>query len=135
MSSGAQGSLYGMFDFDKTWNGFAATDLPAIKDFYERVVGLEVREKMDGYILMLEFPDGGETMVYFKPDFQPSNATIFHFAVPDVEAAVDQLTAQGVTFERYEGFEQDEKGIARGEGPENAWFKDPAGNLLAVVSS
>jgi hypothetical protein len=72
-------------------------------------------------------------MVYPKPDFTPATYTILNFPVDDVEQAVDELTARGVEFERYEGMEQDEKGIFRGEGPLIAWFKDPAGNILAVL--
>jgi len=38
------------------------------------------------------------------------------------------------TFERYgDDFKQDERGIARGEGPPIAWFKDPAGNILSLI--
>ena len=46
---------------------------------------------------------------------------------------MDELTARGVEFERYEGIDQDDKGIARGGGPTIAWFKDPAGNILSVL--
>ena len=52
-----------------------------------------------------------------------------------VEKAVDELAARGVRFERYEGADQDEKGIARGVGPPIAWFKDPAGNVLSVIQA
>jgi hypothetical protein len=73
------------------------------------------------------------TMVYPKPDYTPATYTVLNFIVDDVDAAVDELTARGVEFERYEGLDQDEKGIARGNGPDIAWFKDPAGNILAVL--
>jgi hypothetical protein len=53
--------------------------------------------------------------------------------VPDVDAAVEELTRRGVTFQRYDGFPQDEKGVMRGNGPTIAWFTDPAGNVLSVV--
>lgn len=72
--------------------------------------------------------------VYPKPDHAPAELTILNFPVDDVEASVETLTARGVTFERYDGFEQDEKGISRGEGPQIAWFKDPAGNIVAVLA-
>jgi hypothetical protein len=52
--------------------------------------------------------------------------------VDDIDQAVDELAARRVRFEKYEGFEQDDKGIKRGNGPEIAWFKDPAGNVLSV---
>ena len=77
-----------------------------------------------------------DVLVYPKPDFAPAVYTILNFPVDDVEQAVDQLTARGVEFERYEGFEQDEKGIARGGGgPTIAWFTDPAGNILSVIEA
>jgi hypothetical protein len=47
--------------------------------------------------------------------------------------AVDDPVARGVRFERYVGLEQDDKGIFRGGGPQIAWFKDPAGNVLSVL--
>jgi hypothetical protein len=83
--------------------------------------------------LMLHLAGGRDTLVYHKPDFVPATYTIMNFQVDDVEAAVDELTSQGVTMQRYEGFDQDEKGIARGRGPDIAWFEDPAGNILAVL--
>jgi hypothetical protein len=72
-------------------------------------------------------------MIYPKPDFAPATYTILNFPVADVEAAVDWLAGKGVGIERYEGLGQDEKGIARQGGPLIAWFKDPAGNILAVL--
>ena len=80
--------------------------------------------------------DGGArpTLVYPKPDFEPATYTILNFPVDDIDAAVDALIERGVAFEIYEGFGQDEKGIARGdEGPPIAWFRDPAGNILSVL--
>jgi predicted enzyme related to lactoylglutathione lyase len=73
-------------------------------------------------------------MVYPKPDHVPATYTILNFPVDDIDAAVDELASRGVEFLRYEGFEQDEKGIARGDGPDIAWFTDPAGNILAVLT-
>lgn len=47
---------------------------------------------------------------------------------------MDELTGRGVTLERYDGFEADEKGIVRTDGgPAIAWFTDPAGNVLSVL--
>jgi hypothetical protein len=84
-------------------------------------------------LLSLHFAGGRDTLVYLKPDFQPATYTILNFQVDDIDEAVDGLAARGVTFERYEGFDQDDKGIARGNGPNIAWFKDPAGNILSVL--
>ena len=52
-----------------------------------------------------------------------------------IEQAVDELTAKGIRFEHYPQFDQDEKGIMRGQGPDIAWFKDPAGNVLSVIKA
>jgi hypothetical protein len=84
--------------------------------------------------LGLHLSGGGEVFIYPKEDHRPATFTVLNFPVDDIEAAVDRLAAAGVTFERYEGFGQDEKGIARpGEGPPIAWFTDPAGNILSVL--
>ena len=73
------------------------------------------------------------SLVYPKADHEPATYTILNFPVGDVDATVDGLAARGVSFERYDGMDQDEKGISRGIGPTIAWFKDPAGNVLAVL--
>jgi hypothetical protein len=73
------------------------------------------------------------TLVYPKPEHTPADYTILNFPVDDIDKAVDDLAARGVQFERYDNLDQDAKGIARGEGPDIAWFKDPAGNVLAVL--
>jgi catechol 2,3-dioxygenase-like lactoylglutathione lyase family enzyme len=76
------------------------------------------------------------TLVYPKPDFAPATYTILNFPVDDIDAAVEELSARGVRFERYEGLGQDEKGISRSdEGPPIAWFTDPAGNILSVLET
>jgi catechol 2,3-dioxygenase-like lactoylglutathione lyase family enzyme len=117
----------------KAFSGFAVPDTKAAKDFYEGTLGLRVSEQGDD-LLTLHLAGDRDTMIYQKPDFAPATYTILNFPVDDVEAAVDELSARGVQFERYEGFEQDEKGIARmPEGPPIAWFTDPAGNILSVL--
>jgi catechol 2,3-dioxygenase-like lactoylglutathione lyase family enzyme len=118
----------------KGFSTFAVPDVGAAKAFYAETLGLAVREEMDG--LVVELAGGTNVYVYPKEDHEPAVFTILNFPVPDVEEAVDRLTAGGVAFERYEGFDQDEKGIARGgegKGPSIAWFKDPAGNILSVL--
>jgi predicted enzyme related to lactoylglutathione lyase len=83
--------------------------------------------------MTLHLAGGRDTLVYPKSGHTPASFTILNFPVDDIEAAVDELTARGVRFERYEGMEQDERGISRGGGPYIAWFTDPAGNILAVL--
>jgi len=121
-----------MFADTKAFSGFAVPDIEQAKEFYATTLGIRTSEENGLLTLHLA---GGErpTLVYPKPDHEPAKYTILNFPVDDVEKAVDELTARGVTMERYEGFEQDEKGIARGQGPDIAWFRDPAGNILAVL--
>ena len=122
-----------MFRDSKAFSGFAVKDLDAARSFYGETLGLEVEDQPMG-ILELRLATGASVLVYPKPDHVPATYTILNFPVSDVEAAVDRLVAAGVRMERFEGFEQDAKGIARdGEGPTIAWFTDPSGNILAVL--
>jgi catechol 2,3-dioxygenase-like lactoylglutathione lyase family enzyme len=121
----------------RAYSGFAVDDLQKAQDFYADTLGLniEVIDEENG-LMTLHLAGDRPTLVYLKGDFTPATYTILNFPVDDVEAAVDELTARGVSFERYDGFDQDEKGIFWGSqqdaGPDFAWFKDPAGNILAV---
>ena len=114
----------------KAFSGLSTDDIAAAKSFYAEVLGLEVSEANG----MLTLHLGGErdTLIYPKADHTPASYTILNFPVPEIDEAVDTLTARGVTFERYFG-ETDERGIFRGGGPLIAWFKDPAGNILSVL--
>jgi predicted enzyme related to lactoylglutathione lyase len=120
-----------MFTNTKAFSGFAVDDLKAARAFYEETLGLKTSEQYD--LLTLHLAGDRDTMVYPKPDFVPATYTILNFPVDDIDEAVDELAARGVSLERYDGFEQDEKGVFRGEGPYIAWFKDPAGNVLSVL--
>jgi catechol 2,3-dioxygenase-like lactoylglutathione lyase family enzyme len=121
-----------VFAETKAFSGFAVPDVEQAKQFYGDTLGIKVTEE---YGLLTLHLNGGErpTLIYPKPDHEPAGFTILNFQVDDVEQAVDELTTRGVAMEKYEGFDQDEKGIARGEGPDIAWFKDPAGNVLSVL--
>jgi len=120
-----------MFKDSKAFSGMAAGDIDAARAFYADTLGLEVTEEHG--ILTLHLATGGQVIVYPKPDHTPADFTVLNFPVDDIEAAVDGLTERGVAFEHYEGFGQDEKGIMRGNGPDIAWFRDPAGNVLSVL--
>jgi predicted enzyme related to lactoylglutathione lyase len=123
-----------MFTKTKATNGFAVDDIEAAKRFYGETLGLGVTVLSEEFgVASIELAGGSTTLVYLKPDFAPATYTILNFEVDDVEGAVDELSSRGVEMERYEGFEQDEKGIAHGPGPHIAWFKDPAGNILSVL--
>jgi len=121
-----------MFTDTPAFSGFAVDDIDAARRFYGETLGLKVEDGPMG-ILSLQLAGDRPTMIYPKPDFEPATYTILNFPVDDVDAAVDELTSRGVEMERYDGFDQDEKGIARGDGPTIAWFRDPAGNILAVL--
>jgi catechol 2,3-dioxygenase-like lactoylglutathione lyase family enzyme len=121
-----------MFAKSKAYSGFSVNDIDAARTFYGETLGLEVSE--ENGMLTLHIADGGNILVYPKPDHTPASFTILNFPVEDIDGAVTELTKSGVSFERYEGLEQDEKGVARGPyGPPIAWFRDPAGNILSVL--
>jgi catechol 2,3-dioxygenase-like lactoylglutathione lyase family enzyme len=115
----------------KAFSGFAVDDLERAREFYGETLGLKTSEANG--LMTLHLAGGRDTLVYPKPDLKPANYTILNFLVDDIDRAVDELAARGVTFQRYEGFDQDERGIARGDGPNIAWFEDPAGNVLSVL--
>jgi catechol 2,3-dioxygenase-like lactoylglutathione lyase family enzyme len=120
-----------MFTDTKAFSGFAVDDVEKAREFYEGTLGLKVTE--ENGMLTLHIAGDRPILVYPRPDHTPAEYTILNFPVDDAERAVDELTARGIQLERYEGFEQDDKGILRGEGPPIAWFKDPAGNVLSVI--
>jgi catechol 2,3-dioxygenase-like lactoylglutathione lyase family enzyme len=121
-----------MFANTKAFSGFAVDDLEAARGFYADTLGIDVSGA--DQLLTLKLAGGRDTLIYLKPDFTPATYTILNFVVDRVEEAVEELASRGVRFERYNGFEQDEKGISRAEGgPYIAWFQDPAGNILSVL--
>jgi len=123
-----------MFQKSNAFSSFSVTDIAAAKQFYDGTLGLDVTE-MEG-MLQLRLAGGGLVQIYPKPNHVPATFTVLNFQVDDVERAVDELTAQGVPFEHYEGdLGTDAKGIFRGQGPVIAWFTDPAGNILSVIET
>ena len=124
-----------MFGTTKAFSSFAADDIPVARKFYGETLGLKVSEESG--LLWLHLAGDRDILVYPKPDHAPASFTVLNFPVDDIDRAVDELAERGVRFERYDGFEQDEKGIARPregeEGPPIAWFTDPAGNILSVL--
>jgi catechol 2,3-dioxygenase-like lactoylglutathione lyase family enzyme len=117
------------------FSGFTVDDVAAAKAFYVDVLGLHVTE--ENGMLTLHLAVDRPTLVYPKPDHVPATYTILNFPVDDIDAAVDDLTARGVVFARYDGLPQDDKGVLRGlandRGPDIAWFTDPAGNIFSVL--
>ena len=116
-------------------SGMSTDDLAATAAFYRDTLGFDVDETTNGLAIR-----SGEQrfFIYPKPDHQPATYTAVYLEVPDIDAAVDELATAGVELQRYEGLHQDEKGVSRGlatgDGPDIAWFTDPAGNILAVLN-
>ena len=120
-----------MFENTKAYSGFSVDDIDRARQFYEGTLGLKVTE--ENGMLGLHVSGGGDILVYPKPDHTPATFTILNFPVEDIDRAVDDLTGNGIEMVRYEGMNQDDKGIMRNEGPPIAWFLDPAGNVLSVL--
>jgi predicted enzyme related to lactoylglutathione lyase len=121
-----------MFGSNQVMSSFSVNDVPAAKAFYSDTLGFTVEEMFDG--LLLKLAGGGQVMVYPKSNHEPATFTVLTIVVDDVETAVEDLRARGVTFEQYtdEPIKTDEKGIAHDLGAAIAWFKDPAGNIIGV---
>jgi len=121
-----------MFKDAETFSSFSVNDLKKAKEFYGGTLGLEVAETKEG--LELHLP-GNTVFIYPKPNHTPASFTVLNFSVDDVEEAVDELGRLDVRLEHYDmpDLKTDKRGIARGPGPNIAWFKDPAGNILSVL--
>lgn len=119
------------------FSGFSVDDVDKAQKFYSKTLGLGVTATDEG--LEIKLPDGGSVFAYQKDNHEPASFTILNLMVENIDKVVDELAKNGVEFEKYDGFGQDDKGIARGiaagRGPDIAWFKDPAGNILAVLKS
>ncbi|ATB50831.1 VOC family protein [Corallococcus macrosporus] len=123
-----------MFGNTQAFSGFSVRDVAAARKFYGETLGLKTSES-DG-MLTLHLAGGRDILVYPKENHTPATFTILNFPVDDIDQAVDELTRRGVRFERYDGFDANEKGIVRGGmGPPIAWFKDPSGNVLSVLQT
>jgi catechol 2,3-dioxygenase-like lactoylglutathione lyase family enzyme len=123
-----------MLGQSKATSGFAVKDLNKAREFYEGTLGLSVGVLSEEHgLTRLRLADEHDVLMYLSADMTPASYTILNFEVDDIDAAIDELSSRGVRFERYDDFEQDEKGVVRSPGPEIAWFKDPSGNVLSVL--
>jgi catechol 2,3-dioxygenase-like lactoylglutathione lyase family enzyme len=124
-----------MLDPEQAYSGFSVDDIDAARRFYGDTLGMDVSEEHG--MLGLSIGGGKRILVYPKPNHVPATYTILNFPVDDVDTAVDGLTRAGVEFEHYDwaDLKTDEKGIMRGNGPDIAWFKDPAGNIVSVLKA
>ena len=125
-----------MLGSTKAFSGIGVDDIDAARAFYGDTLGIRLSDKPMGGMFDLELEDGARpTLVYERPGNVPAEYTVLNFAVEDVGATVRALAARGVVFERYEGMPQDDDGVMRGNGPDIAWCKDPAGNVLSVIAA
>lgn len=128
-----------MFQAKAVFSGFSVDDEAKSKTFYTEILGLKLKNEEMG--LDFELPGGGALFIYPKENHEPATFTVLNFVVDDIDKAVDELKSKGVEFEHYDNefIKTDEKGVARGrainQGPDIAWFKDPAGNILSVLQS
>lgn len=124
-----------MFQDTKAFSGFSANDMDAARKFYGETLGLRLEDQGD--VLVLKIAGDRDTIIYPKENHEPATFTVLNFPAEDVPGTVAALKERGVEFERYEGTpaETDEDGVFRGDGPLIAWFKDPAGNVLAVIDA
>jgi catechol 2,3-dioxygenase-like lactoylglutathione lyase family enzyme len=120
-----------MFKDSHAFSGFSSNDIAKSKEFFGQTLGVEVTE--ENGMLTLHLAGGGNVLIYPKDNHEPATFTVLNFPVEGIDQAVDRLTKAGITFERYDGLGQDDRGIMRDNGPAIAWFKDPAGNILSVL--
>jgi catechol 2,3-dioxygenase-like lactoylglutathione lyase family enzyme len=112
----------------------AVKDLKAAKKFYGDTLGLKLTPVPEPEVL--NYKSGNSTVLVYKSQFAGSNkATSVTWIVDDVEGTVKDLKAKGITFEHYDFPGMTRKGDVHIAGKSKAaWFKDPDGNILAVVS-
>ncbi len=125
-----------MLTIKETFSSFSVDDIVKAEKFYAETLGLSAKIEK-GMGLSIDLPGNGSAFIYPKDNHAPATFTVLNFKVENIDEAVEELANKGVHFERYEGLNQDEKGVARGRaagmGPDIIWFKDPAGNILSVV--
>ena len=124
-----------MLKHSKAFSGFSVNDISKAKKFYSEILGLEIKDNPMG-LIELQIESGNRIIIYPKPAHVPATFTILNFPVKNIDDAVDELIKKGITFEQYEGpIKTDQKGIcySGGKGPNIAWFKDPAGNILSLI--
>jgi len=127
-----------MFKNTEAFSSFSVDDIGKANKFYGEKLGLKVSEEKEG--LELQLGGGGSVFIYPKSDHEAATFTVLNFPVEDIDKAVDELARLGISFESFDGeMKTDEKGVFRGaadgNGPDIAWFKDPAGNFLSVLET
>jgi predicted enzyme related to lactoylglutathione lyase len=123
-----------MLKYSPFFAGIAVDDLDAAKKFYGDTLGVFQVIDIGPQLLSLQAGNGYAVLLYERPNHVPPEHTVLNFPVEDIELTVDRMHEAGVQFERYDDgpIATNEKGIAH-PGPYQAWFKDPAGNILSVL--
>jgi predicted enzyme related to lactoylglutathione lyase len=123
-----------MINTKNAFSGFSVNDTAKAKEFYGKTLGMDIKDGEMG-ILNLKVAKGADVMIYPKENHSPADYTILNIPVDNIDEAVDELTGRGVKFIKYNQGEikTDEKGVMRGNGPNIAWFNDPAGNIISVL--
>lgn len=122
-----------MQNLKKAFSSFSVNDIQKAQEFYTDVLKLDVTAIPEG--LSLQLPET-KVFIYPKGDgHQPANFTVLNFEISNIDSVVDDLSKKGITFEKYDNefMKTDAKGIARDTDRSMAWFKDPAGNFLALI--
>jgi catechol 2,3-dioxygenase-like lactoylglutathione lyase family enzyme len=121
-----------------SFSGISVTSLQEARTFYVDTLQLVLKSETMG--LLFELPGGGRLFIYEKSDHQPAGFTVLNFVVKDINNAIDHfVNDHEIIFERYDNLPepQDNRGVLRGKasyrGPDIAWFKDPAGNILSLI--
>ena len=124
-----------MIAIQAVFSGFSVNNLDEAKQFYSDVLGIKTEDQVGGTRLII--PGGAQIWIYPKEDHQPATYTVLNLVVNDIKKAHAELSAANIQFEHYPGSPQDDDGIMWGKeknmGPNIAWFKDPAGNILSIL--
>jgi len=129
-----------MIEAISSFSGISVDNIKKAREFYVDTLQLALIDDSMG--LRLALPGGGELFIYEKPNHEPASFTVLNFVVESIDHTVEHLTGHhGIQLEIYDNLAapQDEDGVLRGkaagQGPDIAWFKDPAGNILAVLEA
>lgn len=128
-----------MFKNTPAFSGYSVDSIEKAKEFYETMLGLDVSQTKEG--LSIKLYGGGTVFIYPKADHLPATFTVLNFVVENIDDSVAELEKKGIRLENYDNgmMKADEKGIYRGlkagDGPDIAWFKDLAGNILSVLQN
>lgn len=119
----------------KAFSSFSTNDTAVARKFYADTLQLSVTETKG--MLHLHLNGAGDILIYPKPEHVPATFTVLNFNVADINKAVAELKRAGVVFEHYPGLNTETDRVMRSEEMRvaQAWFKDPAGNILSVIET